>query len=159
MAPEEFSTRYTEFVVPITRFVARRVDRSEVDDVVADVFSIAWRKHKQVTDGQELPWLYRIASNVISNHRRKLATNTRLIATLTVRDPAPSAESIAIADLSLAEAWGKLSPTYREVLALTAIDGLSVGEVAVVLGVTANAVSVRLNRARTQLASELDRQS
>lgn len=110
MGPEEFSTRYTEFVVPITRFIARRIDSSEVDDVVADVFSIAWRKHKQVTVGQELPWLYRISSNVIANHRRKRATNTRLIAALTVRDPAPSAESIAIADIALAEAWRNCPP-------------------------------------------------
>lgn len=159
MSPDDFSRRYAEFVAPITRFVARRVERNDVDDIVADVFSIAWRKHQSVTDGEELPWLYRIASNVIANHRRKSARNVRLIATLVVRDPAPSAESIAIADLSLAAAWAQLTPRYREVLALTAIDGLTVTEAAIVLGVTPNAVSVRLNRARTQLADELSKQN
>jgi DNA-directed RNA polymerase specialized sigma24 family protein len=36
-------------------------------------------------------------------------------------------------------------------LALTALDGLSVTETAMALDITANAVSVRLNRARNQL--------
>lgn len=159
MSPEEFSRRYEEFVAPISRFVARRVERGDVDDIVADVLSVAWRKHHTVTEGEELPWLYRIASNLVANHRRKTARNGRLIATLVVRDPAPSAESIAVADVSLATAWARLSPRYREVLALVAIDGLTVAETAVALGITPNAVSVRLNRARTQLAAELDAQS
>jgi RNA polymerase sigma-70 factor (ECF subfamily) len=76
-----------------------------------------------------------------------------------VRDPAPSAETIAIADMSLAAAWEQLHPRYREVLALTAIDGLSVNEAAIVLGVTPNAVSVRLTRARARLAEELSKQN
>lgn len=158
MSPDEFSQRYTEFVAPISRFVARRVERSDVEDIVADVFSVAWRKHTMVTDGEELPWLYRIASNLVANHRRKSARSARLIATLVVRDPAPSAESIAIADMSLATAWALLNPRQREVLALTAIDGLTVTEAAIVLGVTPNAVSVRLNRARAQLREELSKQ-
>lgn len=159
VSPDEFSSRFVEFVVPISRFVGRRADRGDVDDIVADVFSIAWRKHGSVTPGEELPWLYRIASNVIANHRRKSARHIRLVSTLTVRDAAPSAESIAVADISLAAAWAEISPTYREVLALTAIEGLSVTEVATVLGITPNAVSVRLNRARAQLSAELAAQS
>lgn len=159
MSPDEFSRRYAEFIVPINRFVARRVERNDVDDIVADVFSVAWGKHQSVNEGEELPWLYRIASNVIANHRRKSARNVRLLAMLVVRDPAPSAESIAIADVSLAAAWALLSPRYREVLALTAIDGLSVSEAAIVLGVTPNAVSVRLSRARAQFSEELSKQN
>jgi RNA polymerase sigma-70 factor (ECF subfamily) len=61
--------------------------------------------------------------------------------------------------MSLAAAWSQLSPSYREILALTAIDGLSVTEAALTLGITPNAVSVRLNRARTQLSSELSKQN
>lgn len=159
MSPDEFSGRYAHYIAPISRFVSRRVESMDVDDIVADVFSIAWRKHHHVTDGEELPWLYRIASNLIANHRRKSARTVRLMAQLVVRDPAPSAESIAVADLSLAAAWERLNPRYREVLALTAIDGLTITEVAIVLGVTPNAVSVRLNRARSQLRDELAKQN
>lgn len=159
MSPDDFSQRYATFVSPITAFAARRVEAHEVDEIVADVFSVAWRKHSVVTEGEELPWLYRIASHVIANHRRKVARNTRLIAKLVVRDPAPSAESIAVADIALAAAWSALPPRYREVLALVAIDGLTVSEAAATLGITPNAVSVRLNRARTQLREELEKQA
>lgn len=159
MSPEEFTQRYAEFVAPISRFASRRVEWGDVDDIVADVFSIAWHKHTGVTPGEELPWLYRIASNVIANHRRKRARGNRLIAMLSARDHSPSAESIAIADLALAQAWSTLSATSREILALVAIDGLSVTEAAKVLGITPNAVSVRLNRARSQLAAALAQQA
>lgn len=159
MSPEDFSEQYSTFVTPISRFVARRVDRDDVEDVVLTVLEVAWHNHHKVTDGEELPWLYRIASNVIANHRRKVARHARLIASLVVRDPSPSAESIAVADVALAAAWGQLSPTHREVLALTAIDGLTVRDAATVLGVTANAVSVRLTRAREQLAQFLNEQA
>jgi len=157
MSPEEFSTRFEGFVAPISRFVSRRVDRQDVEEIVADVFAVAWRKHSGVTAGEELPWLYRIASNLIANYRRKNARAVRFFAQILVPDSSPSAESIAIADIHLSRAWASLSATSREVLALVAVDGLSVTEVAQALGVSQNAVSVRLNRARAQLREALDK--
>jgi RNA polymerase sigma factor (sigma-70 family) len=73
------------------------------------------------------------------------------LAAIVAPDTSPSAESIAVADIALAEAWRRLPATSRQILALTALDGLSVGETALALDITANAVSVRLNRARNQL--------
>jgi RNA polymerase sigma-70 factor (ECF subfamily) len=159
VSPDEFSRRFSEFVVPISRFVSRRIDRQDVDEIVNDVFAIAWRKNSAVAEGEELPWLYRIATNLISNHRRKNARSIRFFAQILAPDASPSAESIAIADIHLSRAWASLSPTLREVLALVAVDGLSVTEVAHVLAVTPNAVSVRLNRARAQLREALDKTS
>lgn len=159
MSPDDFSRQFGEFIVPISRFVARRVERNDVDELVNDVFAIAWQKRAAVTPGEELPWLYRIASNLIANHRRKNARSIRFFAQILAPDASPSAESIAIADIHLSRAWATLSLTSREALALVAVDGLSVAEVARVLGVTPNAVSVRLNRARAQLRAALDQAS
>jgi RNA polymerase sigma factor (sigma-70 family) len=74
-----------------------------------------------------------------------------LLAAIVAPDTSPSAESIAVADIALADAWGRLPVTSRQILALTALDGLSVAETALALDITVNAVSVRLNRARNQL--------
>lgn len=155
MSPEDFTERFAGLRVPIAKFLYRRVAVNEVDDLSAEVFEIAWRKGGAVTVGEELPWLYRVATNLIANHRRKNARAQHLLAAIIAPDTSPSAESIAVADIALAEAWGRLPATSRQILALTALDGLSVAETALALDITANAVSVRLNRARNQLRAAL----
>ena len=151
MSPDDFTERFAGLRVPIAKFLYRRVEVKDVDDLSAEVFEIAWRKGGTVTIGEELPWLYRVATNLVANHRRKNARAQNLLATIVAPDTSPSAESIAVADIALADAWGRLPSTSRQILALTALDGLSVTETAMALDITANAVSVRLNRARNQL--------
>jgi RNA polymerase sigma-70 factor (ECF subfamily) len=68
---------------------------------------------------------------------------------------APSAESIALADLELAEAWRQLSANEREVLALWAFDGLSGAALATALEVSVNNANVRLSRSKKRLAEIL----
>ena len=156
MSPDEFTARFHELRIPIAKFLYRRVDANDVDDLVSEVFGIAWRKGSGVTVGEELPWLYRVATNLVANHRRKTARADRFFAALLAPDTAPSAESLAVADMSLAAAWSRLPVKSREVLALTALDGLSVTDAAAALAITPNAVSVRLARARAQMRTALD---
>ena len=155
LSPEEFTQRFGEMRTPIAKFLYRRVEPDDVEDLSAQVFDIAWRKGGSVNVGEELPWLYRVATNLVANHRRKNARAQNFVARIVAPDTSPSAESIAVADIALADAWRLLPATSREILALTAFDGLSVSEAALALDITANAVSVRLNRARTQLRAAL----
>jgi len=55
----------------------------------------------------------------------------------------------------LYKALADLPRRDRALLELVAVDGLSVAEAAVVLGVTAGAARVRLHRSRTRLQSQL----
>lgn len=153
--PEAFSAVYTEHLGAVSRYLARRVARDDVDDLAADVFAVAWRKRATVQPGEELPWLYRIAGYLVANHRRRLAARASVLGLLSVPDSAPSAESLVTADAELARAWNALSAREREVLALVVLDDLSVGDAAVALGVSANAVSIRLHRAKKALADQL----
>ena len=155
MSPDDFTERFAGLRVPIAKFLYRRVEVKDVDDLSAEVFEIAWRRGGAVTVGEELPWLYRVATNLVANHRRKNARAQKLLAAIVAPDTSPSAESIAVADIALAEAWGRLPSMSRQILVLTALDGLSVAETALALDITANAVSVRLNRARNQLRAAL----
>jgi RNA polymerase sigma-70 factor, ECF subfamily len=152
---DPFVAVYTQHLGAVSAYLARRVDRGAVDDLAADVFAIAWRKRDKVATGEELPWLYRIASYVVSNHRRQLASRTSVLARLTAHDSAPSAEDIVVADRALAEAWRALSARDREVLALGVVEGLGASEVGTALGISANAASIRLHRARTRLSELL----
>lgn len=156
MSPDDYVRRFDALRAPVAKFLYRRVDVNDVEDLSSEVFAVAWRKGSNVAEGEELPWLYRVATNLVANHRRKTARADRFVATLIAPDTAPSAESLAVADIALAAAWATLPPRSREILALTALDGLSVSEAAVTLDITPNAVSVRLNRARGQMRDALD---
>jgi RNA polymerase sigma-70 factor (ECF subfamily) len=124
--------------------------------VCSDIFLVAWTKRDSAPEGFELAWLYAIGGHVINNLRRKSQTGIKLISALSVPNFAPSAESLALADVALAEAWKQLKAGEQQVLALTALDALSVTEAAHTLGLSANAMSVRLNRARKHLATLLE---
>jgi len=149
---DDFASVYSEHLPAISRYLARRVERDAVEDLAADVFALAWRKRDAVTPGEELPWLYRIAANLVANHRRKQAASASFIASLRPADSAPAADDIVIADQSLAAAWKQLKAKDREVLALSVFEDLPVATIATALGVSANAVSIRLHRARTKLS-------
>ncbi len=152
---DPFVAVYSTHLSAVSRYLARRVARDDVDDLAADVFAIAWRKRGQVAPGEELPWLYRIAAYQVANHRRRLAARASLLGLLAVPDSAPSAESLVTADVELARAWAALAPRDREVLALVVLDDLPVSQAAVALGISANAVSIRLHRAKKALAAAL----
>ena len=151
----EFSSSYRELVPVIARFFARRVASEFVEDLCSDTFEIAWKKRNQAPKGAELPWLYRIAGFVLSNHRRKEGNRLTNLFSTPLANSAPSAEELALTDLALAEAWRKLSDRDQTILALVAFDGLSPSELAIALEISVNAASIRLSRARARLSELL----
>ena len=149
-----FEDAYTEHLPAVSSYLSRRVERRYVEDLAADVFAVAWQKRETVKQGEELPWLYRIAANLVSNHRRKIASAASILHLLRTEDSAPSPEDMA--DSDLASAWGKLKPRDREVLALAVLEDLPIGTIALALGISANAVSIRLHRSKKTLATLLE---
>ena len=157
MDQANFVALYREHLPALSRYLLRRVERNSVEDLAADVFEVAWRKRTESPAGLELAWLYKIAGYVVANHRRKLSKQTQGIELRESDLVAPSAESLALADLELASAFSQLSANDRQVLSLVAIDGLSVAELAIALGISPNTASVRLKRARERLAGLLEK--
>jgi RNA polymerase sigma-70 factor, ECF subfamily len=152
---DSFVAVYSQYLPAISAYLSRRVERDAVEDLAADVFALAWRKRDGVTAGEELPWLYRIAANLVANHRRKIAATESFVRSLRPADSAPAADDIVIADQSLAEAWKHVRARDREVLALAVFEDLPVSSIAASLGVSPNAVSIRLHRAKKVLADLL----
>ena len=156
MSPEEFNAVFRALLPEVSKFLARRVDQSDVEDLAADLFELAWAKRSHIETGMELAWLYKSGRYLIANHHRKQSGRARIFATLQEPIAAPSAESIALADADLAEAWRSLSSKDQEVLALWSFEGLEVPQIAKVLEASENAVNIRLSRARTNLRNKLD---
>jgi RNA polymerase sigma-70 factor, ECF subfamily len=143
---------------PLMRYLARRAAPDAVEDLFAEVMTVAWRRVGDIPDGGELPWLYGVGRRVLANHRRASGRLGRLLERLAVVErgvdpgPAPSAD----ADPDLAEALEGLPATDAEVLRLWAWEELAPGEIAAVLGISANAASIRLHRAKGRLRAALE---
>ena len=155
MDQQEFVATFREYLTPLSKYLTRRVDRSDVEDLAADIFEIAWRKRASCPTGMELAWLYKIAGYVVANHRRKLNRRGLSFAINDNDASAPSAEDLAIGTSSLSGAFASLSAADRQALGLIAFENLTVNQAAVALGVSANTASQRIKRARERLAKKL----
>jgi RNA polymerase sigma-70 factor (ECF subfamily) len=142
---------------PVRRFLARRVDAATADDVLGEVMVVLWRRSDEVPPGEEIPWAVGLARHQLANALRSMRRQERPIARIITTDPPPAArvETQAVeprTDL-LREALEHLAAKDAEVLRLSFWDDLSVSEIAIVLGVFPNAVSLRLHRAKGRLAA------
>ena len=151
MTPEEFTSTYRQVLPQITTYLVRRVSPSDVEDLASRIFEIAWTKRSEAPKGFELPWLYRVAGFVVANHRRSQKAKENFLVLFRPRDSAPSAEEIALSDLSLSEAWAKLTPAERQVISLSSFEGLDNADSARVLEISTNAFALRLSKAKAKL--------
>jgi RNA polymerase sigma factor (sigma-70 family) len=138
----------------IFAYVLRRTggDTETVADLVAEVFVVALRKQDIIPPSPEdRLWLYGVARRVVLDHQRREKRWLRVRSQLQQK---ASSETDANSDgsrLRVQAAMEKLKPADREALQLVIWDGLSHGEAAQVLGITSNAVALRLHKARSRL--------
>jgi RNA polymerase sigma-70 factor (ECF subfamily) len=133
---------------------------ADAEDAAAETFSIAWRKI-EVAPGDALPWLLSIARRVISNQRRGRRRRAWLLLKL---ERHASAESAILperdgSDGPALAALARLRSDDQEILRLVAWDELDHRAVGLVLGITPNAVAIRLHRARKRFRDELLKES
>ena len=153
-----FAALYQEHYRPILAYAMRRTGPAEdAADVVADVFTTAWRRIDQVPGAPaDRLWLYGVARRVVAGRRRSARRLSRLTARLRADGPAAGQPGLrdAAADRLLA-ALDRLPAGEREALQLVLWERLSHAEAARVLGCTANAVAIRVHRAKTRLRGDL----
>lgn len=156
MTEQEFNDIFRSYLSETSRFIARRTRSEDVEDLAADLFTLAWQKRDSIPKGLELPWLYKSARYLISNHNRKEQGRSAILAGLQEPSSAPSAESLALADLELAAAWKGLTAKEREILSLWAFEGLEPKELAITLEKSENACAISLSRAKAKLTALLN---
>ena len=155
----------------VRRFLARIVGRQDADDLTQIVFAKAAKALPDFRgDADAATWLHRIAANAASDwlhsrpaHEAKMTLRypddpddgvaAGAIAAADV-DSGPSPEQ-QLADKDMRDCIrgeiGKLSESLRTVLMLSALGGLADDDIAQTLGISHDAVKVRLHRARQAL--------
>ena len=142
-----------ELVDPLRRFLARRTDAATADDVLGDTLLVLWRRYDDLPD-EVLPYAYGVARNCLANAERGARRQGRVAGRIATLDP-PREAATPADDGRLGEALSALPADDADLLRLWAWEELTPGEIATVLEITPNAVSIRLHRARRRLADEL----
>jgi len=154
-----FTQLYRRYYDDVTSYVYRRLgDVHATEDVVAEVFLAVMQSLRRY-QYRGIPlkaWLYRIATNSVN---RWLRRNRRYVLgrPVTAQD---GGEAVFVPReredaVSAREAMLALSPKHQTVLSLHYLEGLSVEEVASVVGCRVGTVKSRLSRGRESLQREL----
>lgn len=155
-----FEAVFQEVYEPLQRYARRRTDAATADDVVADTLLVMWRRLDDLPDGMALAWSYGIARRCLANRRRGAERQVRLADRLLgERGAGYDGHQPPEPDPVLHDALGDLEVDDRELVRLWAWEELQPREIAVVLGITPNAASIRLHRARKRLADAVRRKS
>lgn len=146
---------------PLERYLRRRTAPEDAVEVLNDTLLVLWRRLDDVPAEARLAWCYGVARRCLANHRR--AAGRRIALLERIRERFDRAEAhggdggLGSPDGEpLERALARLPAGELEVVRLWAWEQLEPREIATVLGVSANAVSIRLHRARKRLATWLE---
>ncbi|WP_435828211.1 RNA polymerase sigma factor [Micromonospora purpureochromogenes] len=162
--PESFAVIFDRHASSIHRYLARRIGAGMADDLVAETFLAAFRRRERFDTAcpDARAWLYGIATNTVSQHRREEERAYRLRqAYVPATSEASHADRVATVVTAqsvrrtLFGALAELSTGDRDVLLLIAWEELTYDEAAAALGIPVGTVRSRLHRARKLLRDAL----
>jgi len=167
----EFNDIYNEYYDKLLRYLRRMVGTNNAEDVTQEVF-VKINKGLEDFKGQSSlsTWVYRVATNAALDRIRSRAHNeqSRAVApegaddetgNVCAEEESLSAEREAIRNEMnecIREFVDKLPESYRTVIILSELKELKNQEIAEILGISLDAVKIRLHRARVQLKEEFE---
>lgn len=163
--PAAFDVVYAAFHARLFNFMARLSHRRDVaEDLVEETWLRLVAHSERLRDDTRLgPWLFTVARNLYASYCRSRqieeSSAEELIGLWPDCPPAPSPFEEAVAsetERRVAAALASLPRTYREVLLLVGVEGMTPSEAAQVCGISAEALRQRLSRGRALLAKRID---
>lgn len=129
---------------------------ADVDDLVQDVFTAAWRHRRRFrADCALKSWLFTITINRSRSWRRRRMLRDRFLQSRVDR-VAQADRPPPVADFGpVQKAVRDLPEKYRRVIVLRYLEDLDTGEIATILDLSPAALNTRLSRARRRLKEAL----
>lgn len=153
-----------EFVPHVYRLALRLSgDRHRAEDLTQETFLRAWKRRDQLKEGRALRvWLLKIAANLWTDELRRSRSPVTPVSLSEVETACDAAtpDRTAEAKESLEQALrllDSLPVRQRTVLYLTAVEELSLSEVADVLEIDKNTAKVHLSLARKKMRERMDK--
>jgi RNA polymerase sigma-70 factor (ECF subfamily) len=167
----EFNHIYDEFYEKVSHYLERLIGKNEAEDLTQEVF-LKINKGLAGFEGKSSisTWIYRIATNAALD-RVKSRSHREDSKTVALEEASNDTENVCAEEESLSaereairnemnecirEFVGKLPTDYRTVIVLSEIKDLKNQEVADILGLSLDAVKIRLHRARARLKAEFE---
>lgn len=145
-----FGRLYDLYARMVHGILLARVPRSEVDDLVQDVFVLALRRLNTLNDdGAFGGWLAMIARNRAVDYHRSAQPTAELHERHAV-EPAPYPAAVHVLEIVR-----ELPEAYRETLILRLVEGMTGPEIAERTGLTPASVRVNLSRGMRLLREKL----
>lgn len=147
---EGFGRLYDLYAPLVHGILLARVPRTEVDDLVQDIFLHAFKKLHTLRDSAAFgPWIAMIARNRAVDYYRRSRETVEITEEVRGTD---KQESKAAEILELIRS---LPEAYRETLVLRLVEGMTGPEIAARTGLTAASVRVNLHRGMKLLREKL----
>ena len=146
----------------LTRLTRRCADEQIVAEVMQETYLAVWRAGASFAGaaigGSAVGWLWTIADRRLVDAFRRRAHHANPVPTAAGPSVAPAAEEQVLAadlDGQVGTALRRLAPELQEVLRAMVLDGRSVRETAVLLGLPEGTVKTRARRARIAMREAL----
>ncbi|MGH9212509.1 MAG: RNA polymerase sigma factor [Acidimicrobiales bacterium] len=157
---EEFYRRTSPWLA--VRLRRRCADDEVVAEVLQDSYLAVWRAAGAFLGAgagdSALGWLWTIAARRLVDAFRRRGRDGRALRPASPEQAVPAAEDTALDAMVGDPLWSalqQLAPELRQVLQAMVLDGLTVRETSVLLGVPEGTVKTRARRARLELREVL----
>ena len=147
---DSFGRLYQLYAPMVHGILLARIPRSEVDDLVQDIFLHAFRKLHTLRDWAAFgPWIAMIDRNRAMDFYRRTKETVEVTEDLRSTDMQTSRAN------EILELIRALPEAYRETLILRLVEGMTGPEIAARTGLTPASVRVNLHRGMKQLRKKL----
>lgn len=175
--PADFQSIHGIYRPRVLRYLKRLVGERDAEDLTQLVMVKVSDGLAHFRGGSQLStWIYRIATNTALDRLRSphfqaegrshaigapdsaAANHSEEELDRLAQEQSPSTEATVIRremNACIREFVDRLADPYRAVIVLSEIEGFKNGEIAEILGVSVNAVKIRLHRAREKLKQSL----
>lgn len=165
MATVDFKSVHDQFRPRVLRYLKRLVGEAEAEDITQSVMlKLSGALPGFRGDSSISTWIYRIATNTALDKLRRRTAPTMTDAELESEGNVPAqAQTVSVESMAVREEMNdcirefieRLPQNYKTVMLLSELEGFKNDEIASILGVSLDAVKIRLHRAREKLRKAL----
>ncbi len=152
---------WSDFSDAVWRFIRSRVaSDADADDVLQEVFLKVHDRRTQLRDSERVAgWVFRIASNAVTDHHRRNAKHEHPPPELEPKPARPKPVAVDSEQLlvqCIRPFVAQLPAHYQEAIELTELQGMTQAEAAEHVGMSVSGMKSRVQRGRGKLRQALE---
>ena len=137
----------------IRRIALRYAASGAVDDLVQDILMRLWRSYPTYRSEARIEtWIYRVALNASMTYVKQSIRERERQAAIIARSPSPCAAHAGTSMGDVLESFLAMLGDIDASILMMYLDGLTAEEMSGILGISGNAIGVRINRLKQKFS-------